>query len=84
MKAHADSSPMRGTRMCELNGALGNGYTGQWRIQDFPEGGAPTLKLGLFCTYFAENCMKMTEFLNPGRGCASLAPPLDPPMLVAV
>ena len=46
----------------------------QWQIQDFPEGGAPIPKLGLFCQFFAENCMKMKEF-GPG-GRASLAPPL--------
>ena len=47
-------------------------------IQDFPEGGAPTPKVGLFFQLFAENCMKMKEF---GRGGdASLVPPLDPPM----
>ena len=35
----------------------------QWRIQDFPGGGAaPIPKLGLFCKFFAENCMKMKEF----------------------
>ena len=52
----------------------------QWRISDFPEGGGvPTTKLGLFSKFFAENCMKMKEF-EPGRGCASLVPPLDPPM----
>ena len=41
-------------------------------------GGAPTPKLGLFCNFFAENCMKMKEFGPPGG--ASLTPPLDPPM----
>ena len=54
-----------------------NNYN-QWRIQDFPEGGALIPKLGLFCKLFAENCMKMKEF-GP-KGGASLAPPLDPPM----
>ena len=34
----------------------------QWLIQDFPEEGAPIPKLGLFCQFFAENCMKMKEF----------------------
>ena len=53
----------------------------QWRIQDFPEGGAPIPKLGLFCKFFAENCMKMKEF-GPRRGCTSVTPPLDPPMLL--
>ena len=44
---------------------------GQWRIQDFLEGGAPIPKLGLFCNFFAENCMKMKEFGPPG---VSLSP----------
>ena len=34
----------------------------QWRIQDFPEAGAPIPKLVLFCKFFAKNCMKMKEF----------------------
>ena len=34
----------------------------QWRIRYFPEG-------GLFCNFFAENCMKMKEF-GPLRGRA--------------
>ena len=46
----------------------------------FSRGGAPIPKLGLFCQFFAENCMKMKEFGPPGGGRASLAPPLDPPM----
>ena len=50
----------------------------QWRIQDFPEGSVPTSKLGLFCKFFAENCMKMKEFGPQG---ASLVPPLDLPMV---
>ena len=40
----------------------------QWRIQNFPEGDAPTPKILLFCKYFAENCMKMKEFGPPGTG----------------
>ena len=36
-----------------------------WRIQDFPEGEAPTPKMGLFFQLFAENCMKMKEFGPP-------------------
>ena len=38
----------------------------------FSPGGAPTPKLGLFCKFFAENCMKMKEF-GP-RGEARPAP----------
>ena len=47
----------------------------QWRIQDFPQGGAPTPKIAIIFQIFAENCMKMKEFGSPG-GRASLAPPL--------
>ena len=48
----------------------------QWRIQDFPQGGAPTPKIAIIFHIFAENCMKMKEFGPPGGGRASLAPPL--------
>ena len=48
----------------------------QWRIQDFPQGGAPTTKSAIIFQIFAENCMKMKEFGPPGGGRASLAPPL--------
>ena len=48
----------------------------QWRIQDFPQGGAPIPKLGLFCQFFAENCMKMKEFGPPGGARVPGAPPL--------
>ena len=47
----------------------------QWRIQDFPQGGAPTPKIAIIFQIFAKNCMKMKEFGPPG-GRASLAPPL--------
>ena len=57
-------------------GALG---TCQWRIQDFPQGGAPTPKSAIIFQFFAENCMKMKEF-GPQGGRTSLAPPLDLPM----
>ena len=52
----------------------------QWRIQDFPEEGAPSPKVGLFCKLFAENCMKMKEF-GPGEGVHVTGAPLDPPMI---
>ena len=38
----------------------------QWRIQDFPRGGAPTPKIAIIFHIFAENCMKMKEFGPPG------------------
>ena len=57
--------------------------TQQWRIQDFPEGGAPTL--GGAPTYYLPNFSwklhENEEIL--GEGGASLAPPLDPPLCVA-
>ena len=54
--------------------SMHQGY--QWRIQDFPQGGAPTPKIAIIFHIFAENCMKMKEFGPPGGGRASLAPPL--------
>ena len=45
----------------------------QWRIQDFPQGRAPTPKIAIIFQIFAENCMKMKEFGPPG-GRASLTP----------
>ena len=50
-------------------------YPNQWRIQDFPQGGAPTPKIAIIFQIFAENCMKMKEFGPPGGGRSSLAPP---------
>ena len=32
----------------------------------FSRGGAPIPELGLFCQFFAENCMKMKEFGSGG------------------
>ena len=51
------------------------GVINQWRIHDFPEGGAPTPKILLFCEYFAENCMKMNEFGPPGGPRIPVTPP---------
>ena len=47
----------------------------QWRIQDFPQWGAPTPKIAIIFHIFAENCMKMKEF-GPQGGRVSLVPPL--------
>ena len=52
----------------------------QWRIQDFPQGGAPTPKIAIIFQIFAENCMKMKEFETQG-GARPWRPPLDPPMI---
>ena len=56
----------------------------QWRIQDFPQGGAPTPKSAIIFQIFAENCMKMKEFGPPGGGARPWRPPLDPPMVLYV
>ena len=54
----------------------------QWRIQDFPQGGAPTPKSAIIFQFFPENCMKMKEFgpRGGGGGARPWRPPLDPPM----
>ena len=46
----------------------------QWRIQDFPQGGAPTPKSAIIFQFFAENCMKMKEFGPPGGARVPGAP----------
>ena len=50
-------------------------YSVQWRIQDFPQGGAPTPKIAIIFHFFAENCMKMKEFGLPGGARVPGAPP---------
>ena len=52
----------------------------QWRIQDFPQGGALTPKIAIIFQIFAENCMKVKEFGAPGGGASPWYPPLDLPM----
>ena len=52
----------------------------QWRIQDFPEEGAPTPQGGRQHTIlpnFPKNCMKLKEFGPPGGGGGER--PLRPP-----
>ena len=52
-------------------------HAGQWRIQDFPQGGggAPTPKIAIIFHIFAENCMKMKEFGPLGGVCIPGTPP---------
>ena len=64
-----DSSPQLSTPVCLSL------YQHQWRIQDYPQGDAPTPKIANIFQNFAENCMKMKEFGSPGGGSASLVPP---------
>ena len=57
-----------------------NSMQGQWRIQDFPEGGREPSRGGVNTPNFPENCMKSKEFGRPGGGVRPSRPPLDPPM----
>ena len=52
-----------------------NADTLQWRIQDFPRGGAPTPESAIIFQFFAENCMKMKEFGPPGGARVPGTPP---------
>ena len=56
----------------------------QWRIQDFPEEGAPTPQRGAPTYDFAKFSQKLHEieriWTPGGGGPASLVPPLDPPL----
>ena len=57
----------------------------QWRIQDFPDGGATTPEGGcanlLFRESFARHYMKMKEFGSRGGGACPWRPhTLDPPL----
>ena len=52
----------------------------QWRIQDFPRGGANSQN----CYYFSHFCRKLHEnerIWTPGGGARPWRPPLDPPMI---
>ena len=56
----------------------------QWRIQDFPEEGAPTPQGGRQHTIllnFRKNCMKLKEFGPPGGGAHPKFYYVDPPLL---
>ena len=54
----------------------------QWRIQDFPQGGAPTPKSPIIFQICSRKLHENERIWTPGGGGggASLAPPLDPPM----
>ena len=54
----------------------------QWRIQDFPEGGAWTLQGGREHAKFSRKLHEIERIWTPRGGRASLTPPLDPPMIV--
>ena len=55
----------------------GTNHHVQWRIQDFPEVGAPTLSGGrqhMILPNFPKNCMKFKEFGPPGEGMRPSCP----------
>ena len=54
----------------------------QWRIQDFPGGGAPTPKVGVL-TYFCGRKLHKNERIWTKGGCVPGAP-LDPPLICVV
>ena len=47
----------------------------QWRIQDFPRGGAPTPKVDTWTYFFGRKLHENERILAPRGGRASLAPP---------
>ena len=51
----------------------------QWRIQDFPEEGAPTLKEAIIWPFFPKTAWNWKN-LDPQGGARPWRPPLDPPM----
>ena len=58
-----------------LIGRNNNNVLSQWRIQDFPQWGAPTPKIVIIFQIFAKNCMKMKEFGPPGGARVPGTPP---------
>ena len=58
-------------------------YHNQWRIQDFPHGGAPTPKVGVRTYFFwPKTAWKRKNFAPGGGGGARpWRPPLDPPLI---
>ena len=71
--------PLRGVDILMILPAFRKNSGGsQWRIQDFPEEGAPTPRGGrqpMILSNFAENCMKMKKFWPPGGARVPCAPP---------
>ena len=76
---------MKLTLTPSVNGSSEDSLCSQWRIQDFPEEGAPTPRgcQHTILPNFPKNCMKLKEFGPPGRG-ARPSPPLDPPLVVNI
>ena len=62
---HQTATAADGTHPTGMHSCCYKSHIGQWRIQDFPEEGAQTHKVGLFCKPFAENCMKNKKIGPP-------------------
>ena len=54
----------------------------QWRIQDFPEEGAPTLKEAIIWPFFSQKLHEIERIWTPRGGARPWRSPLDPPMYV--
>ena len=52
----------------------------QWRIQDFPQGGAPTPKVGVLAYFFGQKLHENERIWTPGGGARVPGAPLDPPL----
>ena len=46
----------------------------QWRIQDFPEEGAPTLKEAIIWLFFSKKLHEIERVWTPGGGAVAGAP----------
>ena len=57
---------------------LSSCYRRQWRIQDFPQGGAPTPKSAIIFQFFPRKLHENERIWTPGG--RPWRPPLDPPM----
>ena len=55
-------------------------YWQQWRIQDFPQGGAPTPKSAIIFQFYPRKLHENERIWTPGGGARPWRPPLDPPM----
>ena len=56
-------------------------YSTQWRIQDFPQGVAPTPKSAIIFQFCSQKLHENERIWTPRGGACPWSPPLDPPML---
>ena len=65
---------MAGINLRGVSDSVNNLY--QWRIQDFPQGGAPTPKSAIIFQFCSQKLHENERIWTPRGGRASLAPPL--------